>query len=219
MTGSRDEARDYVYRAMVAGHSPEAIRQALSSAGWSTPQIARALDAWAPGRNGLPIPRPPTQISARDTFLHLILFAALYVSAWQLGALAFDLIELALPDPAERPGSQEWRHQSIRFSVAALIVAFPIFLAMTAKLDREIAADPVRRESPVRQWLGYLTLFGAVVVLAGSAVSLLYGLLRGDLTVQFLVKVAVVAGIAGGLFGWFRIQLQARRPRPGASSG
>jgi hypothetical protein len=55
---------------------------------------------------------------------------------------AFSLIELALPDPAERSGLQEWRHQSIRFSVAALIVAFPIFLAMSAKLDCEITADP-----------------------------------------------------------------------------
>lgn len=205
-----EEARAYVHRALAAGRSPEAIRRALAEAGWSEAQIARALDAWAPGEDGLPVPRPPGQISARDAFLHLVLFAALYASAWQLGSLAFDLIELVLPDPAERPGAQLWRYDSIRFSVASLVVAFPLFLWMTVKIDREIAADPVRRESPVRQWLGYLTLFGAILVLTGSAISLVYGLLRGELTVQFLLKVLTVAGIAAAIFAWFRIQLQPR---------
>ena len=204
-----EEARAYVHRALEVGRPPEAIRADLAAAGWSEPQIGRALEAWEPGPDGLAVPRPRLQLSARDAFLYLTLFAALYISAWHFGALMFDLIELALPDPADRP--QEWRADSVRFSVASLIVAFPVFLALTVKLGREVARDPVRRDSAVRQWLGHLTMFLAVIVLIGATISVIYGLLRGDLTAHFVLKVATVAGIAAAVFGWFRMQL---RPVP-----
>ncbi|HUF57511.1 MAG TPA: DUF5671 domain-containing protein [Thermohalobaculum sp.] len=211
MASDSEEARAYVHRALAAGRPAEAIRRDLAAAGWSEPQVDRALEAWTPGLDGLPVPRPRLQLSARDALLYLTLFAALYISAWHFGALLFDLIELAYPDPADRP--QDWRADSIRFSTAALIVAFPVFLALTVKLDREVARDPVRRDSAVRQWLGHLTMFLAVIVLIGATISVIYGLLRGDLTAHFLLKAATVGAIAAAIFGWFRMQL---RPAPRA---
>ena len=211
MASDGEEARGYVLRALEAGQSREAIHEALAEAGWSEPQIARALDAWKPGPGGIAVPRPRLQLSARDAFVYLTLFAALYISAWHFGSLVFDLIEIALPDPADRPGVRDWRADSIRFSAAALIVAFPLFLGLTARMNREIAADPVRRDSPVRQWLGHLTMFGAAIVLIGATISVIYGLLRGELTLHFVLKVATVALIAAAIFGYFRVQLHPAR--------
>lgn len=211
MASDTEELRIYVRRALEAGQDRRSIHRTLSGAGWAEPQIARAIDAWVEGPGAVPVPRPRMQVSARDAFLYLTMFAALYISAWHFGALIFDLIELVLPDPADRPGSDRWRADSIRFSIAALLVAFPVFLALTAKLNRELAADPVRRESPVRQWLGHVTMFIAAVVLIGAAISVIYNLLRGDLTLHFVLKVATVAAIAAAVFGYFRAELRAPR--------
>lgn len=209
MASDTEEARAYVRRAMEAGRPAEEIRAALAGAGWSEPQVARALDAWMPDPVGPPVPRPRLQISARDAFLYLTAFSALYIAAWHFGALLFDLIEIVVPDPADRPPTARGRADSIRFSIASLIVAFPVLLGLSAKLNREIRADPVKRDLAIRQWLGYLTVFGAAIVLIGATISVIYALLRGELTAQFVLKVATVAAIAAMIFAYFRTHLRA----------
>ena len=50
----------------------------------------------------------------------------------------------------------------------------------------------------------YVTLLFAAAVLLGDLVAVIYAFLSGDLTVQFALKALVVAGIAGGIFGYYR---------------
>lgn len=213
MSNETEELRAYVRRALEAGEPRADIRASLSSAGWGAPQIARALDAWAelPGR--LAVPRPRPSISAREAFTYLILFAALYLTAWYIGELLFDLIDIAIPDPVESHPSWARHGDSIRWSIAALLVGAPLYLWLTHKLNREIAADPVRRQSPVRLWLGNMTLFIAALIIIGALVSVIYNLLAGELTARFLLKVAVVAGIAAAIFGYYHAELEAGEPK------
>jgi hypothetical protein len=84
-----------------------------------------------------------------------------------------------------------------------LIVAFPIFLSMTMHINKGIAADPTRRSSGVRKWLTYLTLTGATLIVVGDIIMLLYNVLSGDLTLRFVLKVLVVAVIAGAVFSYY----------------
>lgn len=212
MLGQGDELRDHVRRAIEAGRGRAEIRESLVAAGWDAPQIARAMDAWADVPGSLAVPRPRPQLSAREAFLYLLLFASLYLTAWHLGALIFDLIELALPDPVEARYSG-WRADSIRWSVAALLVGAPLYAGLTLRMEREMRADPVRRQSPVRQWLGHMTLFVAALVVIGALVRTIYGLLAGDLTGAFILKILTVAGIAAVIFGYYRAQLRPADPR------
>jgi len=70
-------------------------------------------------------------------------------------------------------------------------------------IARQVGRDPVKRASPVRKWLTYLTLFIAATVLIGDLITLVYNALGGELTTRFLLKVLTVAVIAGGTFGYY----------------
>ena len=96
----------------------------------------------------------------------------------------------------------------MRWSVSSLIVAFPVFLYTSWLVGRDLAADPNKRHSKVRRWLTYMTLFIAAGVIVGDAVALVYNLLGGETTTRFLLKVVVVAFIAGTIFWYYLTDLR-----------
>lgn len=137
---------------------------------------------------------------AREAFLYLVLFTALYLSAFNLGTALYALIDRALPDPAMRTYGAG---SSLRWALAGLLVAFPIFLWTSSYVGREVAANPAGRLSPVRRWCTYLTLFIAVACLIGDATTLVYNVLSGELTTRFVLKVIVIAAIAGSVLAYY----------------
>jgi hypothetical protein len=148
------------------------------------------------------VPRPRPYLDAREAFLYLVLFSTLYVSAYHLGSLLFDIVNTIFPDPATASPAAFVR-QSMRWSISSLIVAFPVFVYLSWFVGRDIAADPNKRRSRVRRWLTYLTMFVASTVLIGDVISLIYSLLGGELTTRFVWKVLVVAFIAGAIFWYY----------------
>ena len=206
MPATSTELDLFVRDALARGLSRDAIREALAAAGWSEEQSRDALEAYAEVGFPVPVPRPRASLSAREAFQYLLLFATLYLSAWHLGSLAFDLINGWLPDPAVQRG-QGFR-DSMRLSVAALVIAFPVFVFSARRIAREVAAAPIKRLSPVRRWLTYLTLFLAAAVLIGDMTTLVYSVLGGEATARFLAKVAVVGVIAGAIFHYYMQDLR-----------
>lgn len=193
---------DFVDASLRAGKSRDEISAALASAGWPSEQIADGLTFFADVPFAVPVPRPRAQLSARDAFMYLLMFGTLYVCAIQFGDLLFSFINLAFPDNLNqfaRPAAE----RSIRWATASLIIAFPVFLWLHIKLQREVATDPVRRQSAVRRWLTYLTLLMAAAVIVGDLITLVYNLLSGELSTRFILKVLVVAVIAGSGFFYF----------------
>ena len=85
---------------------------------------------------------------------------------------------------------------SIRWSVSSLIIAFPVFLWTSRYVGQRVAANPARRLSPARRWCTYITLFIAVSVLIGGAISLIDHLLGGEVTLRIALKGAVTGAIA-----------------------
>ena len=208
MASSTQDLDLFVRDALARGESRQAVQAALADAGWAPEQVRNALDAWAEVPFSVPVPRPRPYLSPREAFLYLVLFATLYLSAWHLGSLLFDLINAAIPDPADSAYADGMRDHSMRFSVASLVIAFPIYLFVARLLSRELAANPVKRLSAVRRWLTYLTLFLAVTVLVCDLIALVYNLLGGDLTLRFVLKVLVVGAIAGAVFGFYLSDLR-----------
>lgn len=194
LTAFVDHARD-------RGLDPMAIRMLLLSAGWKERDIAQALSAQA---LELPIPTPPETGGARDAFLHLLTFAAFYTAVVSLILLFFTYIDIALPDPAvDHPISSGVVLSGIRRSLAALIVAFPLYLWLTRFLVREQRAKPEKATSGVRRWLTYLTLFVAAATLMCDLIVLVYHLLEGELSLRFLLKVLGLGVIAAAAFVYY----------------
>ena len=197
---STQDLERFVRRALEKGSSKEDVRAALSSAGWTTEQVRSALSGFADVPFVLPVPRPRPYLSAREAFLYLALFTTLYLSTYHLGSLLFDLINRAFPDPARFATSTP---DGIRWSIASIIVAFPVFIGMSLKIGAELTRHPEKRLSGVRRWLTYLTLFLAAVVLLCDLITLVDHGLGGELSVRFLLKALVAAVISVAVFGYY----------------
>ena len=203
-----DDLIPFVRDALLAGRSRDDIAATLRQAGWTHEQTDAALAAFAEIDYPVPVPRPKPYLSAKEAFWYLVLFTSLYLTALYLGILLSEFINLAFPDAAEPAYVASRNERQIRSAIAVLVVAFPLFLFMTRLVHRALQRDPAKRTSKVRKWLTYLTLFVAVCVLVGDAVSLIYNLLSGELTARFLLKSLVVAMIAGSVLGYYLLDLR-----------
>jgi hypothetical protein len=198
----------FVRDALAKGASKASVGTTLAAAGWTSEQVERALAAYADIDFVVPVPKPRASLSAREAFLYLVLFASLYVAAWHLGSLLFDLLNRALPDAADPAWELRRSASSMRWSTASVIIALPVFLWVARLLAIEVARDPLKRLSPVRRWLTYLTLFLAATALTGDMITLVYNALGGELSLRFALKVLVVAAIAGSIFSYYLLDLR-----------
>ena len=207
---------DFVHDALLRGVSREDIAQALQKGGWALKEINEALDAYVESNLPLPVPRKRVSSSPKETFLFLMLFAALYTAAFALGSVLFNIINLALPQPGEMTLGMI---VSLRFGIASVIVAFPLFIFMCRVIAREAMRNPGQRISPSRRWLTYLTLFIASISIVVDLIALLVGFFEGDITRRFILKVIVVAVLAGGAFIHYLRELRKEETTPSAEFG
>jgi Domain of unknown function (DUF5671) len=207
MAAQLQQLENFVGEALKAGSTKSDISKVLESAGWTGAQITNALDTYSDASFPVPVPKPRPSLSAREAFLYLVMFSTLYYGAWNLGSLLFTFINRAFPDPTQ-PNyiSAYWDEQ--RWSTAAIIITFPVFLFMARYIAREIEHNPLKRLSPPRRWLTYMTLFISSATLLGDTTTLIYNLLGGDLTIRFVLKVLVVAAIAGSGFAYYLLDMR-----------
>src|SRR3989344_4593419 len=100
----------------------------------------------------------------RDVFLHLLAIVTLYWSAVSFITLLWQYINYFFPDILNRYYNQISFTVPIRFAVASLIIVFPVFILVSWYLNKVYAKEAVVRESKIRKWLLYLTLFIASLV-------------------------------------------------------
>jgi len=212
----------FVREALARGTSRDDVRKALRDARWPDDEIEAELAAWHDAGLGLPVPRRRLGFSPREAFLYLLLFVALYLVAYNVGAILFALVERTWPDVAMANESEGWDRTRdwVRFALSSVLVAFPVYLYTSRITGRAVAADPEKRNSGVRRWLTYLTLFNAACVLIGDFIVVLSGLLKGELTARFVSKAAIVAAIGGWMFAHYMGGLrrdESPTPRPGGT--
>ena len=212
-----DHARD-------KGMDHATIRQLLVSAGWNEKDIAEVI---CTRDLELPIPEPartgpaparsvrrspsPWPRRAREAFLHLLTFGALFTWATNLILLFFSYINSALPDPAWRisQSAMDVIVSAMRAQLAAVIVSFPLFLILWHFLLREVRRDPEKAKGAIRRWLAYLTLFVGAITLSGDVITLIYCLLEGQLTLRLVLKAGVLFMIAGSLVLYLAFTLRS----------
>jgi len=198
------------------------IRAKLAEAGWASEEVEAALAEYAEVEFEIPVPKRRAYLSARETFFYLVLFATLYTSAINAGQILFLLIERMLPDPLWRPETVLEGAARARAATAALVIAFPVFLLVSRTVGNMVAQEPAKRGSRIRKWLTYLTLFVAAMVLVGNLIVLVRGLLSGEVTLRFALKVLAVFLIAGTVFAHYAGDLRREEgatPLPAAPPG
>jgi hypothetical protein len=143
-------------------------------------------------------------LSAFEAFLYLVLFTALGTSAFSVVELFFNLIEYRFYDPADPPATtrEAWL-SGVRWAVARVVIAFPVFLFASWWTARALRREPVERSSPIRRWLTYFAMFLTVCVIIGDFVTLVAYVLAGETTMRFFLKVVVVAAVAGIILGYY----------------
>lgn len=206
-----DELQSFVRDALGRGTSRADVERVLVRSGWGRRQAQAALGAYADVEFPIPVPRPRVSLDARDAFLYLLSFSTLYLSAIHLGNLLFDLINRTFPDPVlSNPAYVRYSAEALRWSIASLIVAPPVFVFVNWRIRRAVDADPGKRGSPIRRWLTYLTLAIASGVLIGDFITLAYYWLGGEMTIRTVLKALTVAAIGGGVFGAYLRDVRER---------
>lgn len=195
-----DALTAYAREALASGADRPAIAAGLRAAGWSESEITAALSAWIDAPGLPPVPRPRAVVSARDAFRHGFMFFALGMLAVNLNLLVFALIDGWFPDPLAPDPSNSG---AIRWAIAGLVIAYPVWAATSLGLARDAERDPGQRRGAVGRWLTWGALFLAATTLLGNGVAVIAGFLGGDLTRTFLLKAATVAIIAGSIFAFY----------------
>lgn len=189
---------EFVKEALAAGESRERIASVLKGAGWPDDQVAEALGAFADVEFPTPVPRPRRYGGAREAFVYIVFYALLGMFAVQLGALAFAFVDAQFVDPLDDLPSA-YAISRLRWSIASLIVGYPVFIALGWRLNAARRKNPERRVSRVRAWLTYVTLIFAALILIGDLVAVVYNFLSGEIGSRFLAKAGVVGIISAAI--------------------
>ncbi|HEY4496019.1 MAG TPA: DUF5671 domain-containing protein [Candidatus Paceibacterota bacterium] len=144
----------------------------------------------------------------KDFFLQLGTMAALYVSAISLINLLFQTINYAFPDKLAYYGDPY--STGIRWTIASLIIIFPLFLFLSRLAGKDVQLNPEKLELPIRKWLIYLTLFVAGIAVVVDLIALVNIFLGGEITTRFILKVLTILVVAGGVFGYFIYDLRQK---------
>lgn len=198
----------FVDHALQKGMDHATIFLLLRSSGWKEKEIAEAIAA---RELAMPIPERAGIGSARDAFLHLLAFTALYAWVISLTLLVFAYIEFTFPDPATRASTHtvEAALSSIRASLSTLLVSYPLFLLVWWYLLREVRKSPDMAKSGIRRWLSFLSLFIGAVTIMANVITVVFYLVEGDLTVRFLLKVVALFIVTGALFIYLALTLRS----------
>ena len=195
------ELRSFIKESLERGQSKDAILAVLTQAGWEEGEVRKCLSSFADADFPVAVPRPTPYLHAREAFLYLVSFIALYVSAISFGFLIFGLIDHNFPD------SLDFRNRfpstGEATSIASVIVAFPLYLFLMKRLASQVAAEPEKRRSLVRRWLTYLTLVIAAGIILGDVIALLANLLMGDPALRFFLKGLTILAVTACIFGFY----------------
>lgn len=195
---------EFVEKALAAGVPHESLVGLLTARGWPEREVYDALADHYRSLTGVDVPRRAgAGASAKEAFFYLLIFSTLATWTIGLGCLAFALIDRWFADPLFAGYQQAFDTFTITSSLAALIVAFPIYLLISRSVLTETVTHPEKLESSIRKWLTYMALVLAASVFMGDLIAALAYLLRGELTSRFVAKAFVVLVLSGGVFFYY----------------
>lgn len=215
---------EYVAGRVKAGVTRVEIKEELLSVGWSEEEADAGYRAGIVAL-GIPVPtegnRPTLSVKAStaDIVVNFFSFILLGIVATALGVLWFNIIGKFFPDPLLTVSyyGESFSTSAIHYSIAALLIGFPLYYAAMRIWFRKFREDEGRTESTLSKWLTYLVLLAASVTIVGDLITVIFTFLEGEITVRFFLKALVILGVAGGIFGFYfleRKKIQYRKDIP-----
>ena len=203
--------QDFVDSSKIKGANDEFLAALLTRRGWPAADVYAALGKYWEASTGLAIPeRAGAGESARDAFLYLLSFATLATWTTALGSMLFEFINHWFPDAVSKNITWDLR-SAVTWQMAALVVAFPIYLLVMRTILREATHHPESLESGVRKWLTYIALLGTAGTMICDLICFLDYFLAGELTMRFVLKAATVMAISGTVFAYYITSLRWNR--------
>jgi hypothetical protein len=145
--------------------------------------------------------------TARDFFLHLLSTVLLYMGVISLIIVLFEIVNHYVPDVLARQYYNDPADE-MRFSVAMLMISFPVFAWSIYYIKKLIQKDPAVKNFKVRKWLMYLTVFIAAIIIICTLISVVFNFLNGEFTTRFLLKVVAILLISLGMFWYYLIEVR-----------
>ena len=158
----------------------------------------------------------PKRNIPRDLFLHLLAIVTLYWSAVSFVTLIWQFINKVFPDVLADYYQNNGSLELIRFSVSAIIIVFPVFIVVSRYLNKIYAREAAVRESKIRKWLLYLTLFISSLVIIGDLIFVINTFLGGEITTRFILKALSVLLVAGVILGYYLDDVRRDTPTKSA---
>ncbi|MFA5742460.1 MAG: DUF5671 domain-containing protein [Candidatus Paceibacterota bacterium] len=143
--------------------------------------------------------------------MHLLSAATLYLSIIGFITLWWQIINFLFPDKLNAAnGFGSSIYNSLIWGTSALVVSFPVYVLVSWIIGRDFKIYPLKREASVRKWLWYITLFVSAMTIIIDLVTLVFNFLKGDLTIQFFLKLIVILAVAAAVFGYYLWDLRKR---------
>lgn len=143
----------------------------------------------------------------KDFFLWAGAMISLFGSIGAFIGLVFDYINYVFPDPLAYYASNPYE-SGVAYEMSSFLILGALCLILIRVIHNTIQKDPTRADIWVRRWALFLTLFIAGAAIAVDLIVLLTSFLNGEeLTVRFLLKVALVLLVAGTGFMHFLADL------------
>jgi len=134
------------------------------------------------------------------------MIAMLYVGVISFVGLLWQYVNVKFPDAlnfyyASASGA-------IRGYISALLIVWPVMIFMTWLIGKDLRQDPTKKDSRIRKWLLYLTLFLASITIIVDLITLINSFLSGEITTRFVLKVLVVLVVAAAVFAYYLWELR-----------
>src|SRR3989344_4640204 len=142
----------------------------------------------------------------RDFFVFIGAMVALYTGAVSFINLLFEIINASFPDALNF--SYDNFSSGMRWSIASLIIIFPIYIFLSWFINKDLTANFLKKNLGIRKWLTYLTLFVAGVAIITDLIMLINTFLGGEITARFAFKILAVLVVAGTVFAYYLYDLQ-----------
>ena len=154
------------------------------------------------------------KVTPQFFFASLGVLASLVASVVSFLSLVFETLNHAFPDVLS--GTYSYDYESMRSSLAVLIILFPAFLILSRVWTKMSAGGLSRGDAAIKRWMIYLVLFLASLVVVIDLVTLVRYFISGEITVRFITKVIVMLGTSALLGGYYFRELSKTPFKKGA---
>lgn len=145
------------------------------------------------------------KLTPKFFFISLGVIVTLITSVSSFLVLLFESLNKKFPDALNsvyQYGYNSYNFETIRASLATLIIFFPIFIFISYLWIKESKGDIGSPNLTIRKWMIYLILFLATLLIAIDLVTLVRYFVSGEITIRFIIKV-IGALAVGGLVDFY----------------